>query len=83
MHFVGTMETKHKQAPLPPNGTRVYELELIDGMGPEKATMRSGPVAGLAECRNHCAHHGSSVFHCCRCGSTFTRLADGRKLVIR
>lgn len=45
------------------------QVEIIDGMGPEKVMMTRAPVDDLDH--DHCAAHGEGPFGCCLCGAEF------------
>jgi hypothetical protein len=50
----------------------VQKLELVDGEGKVPSRMtKASPLSTQCEPGQHCAHHGSDPFFCCRCAAEF------------
>jgi len=62
-----------KEAVMAEMQTEVQMLELVDGMGKDRALMvKPSPLPICCDPGRHCAHHGEGPFNCCKCGAEFS-----------
>jgi hypothetical protein len=62
-----------KEATMAEMQTEVQMLELVDGMGVDRAIMvKASPLPICCDPGKHCAHHGEGPFFCCKCAAEFS-----------